>query len=69
MNWGFQELTLIAIIIVIYYFVRKGKSDKEEDNKKIKLTPKINIPEFCPHCKSPNLQKLKICEWCGNKIA
>lgn len=26
------------------------------------------IPHICPVCKSPNPQKIRICEWCGNKI-
>jgi len=28
----------------------------------------IIIPESCPHCKSPNSKKIRICEWCGNQI-
>ncbi len=28
----------------------------------------IIIPDTCPHCKSPNLKKNRICEWCGNQI-
>ena len=68
MNFGFQEWILIAFIIVFFYFVRKGKSKKEDNKNNIQLTPKINIPEYCPHCKSPNAKKIKNCEWCGNQI-
>ncbi len=28
----------------------------------------ILVAEFCPQCKNPNTQKLKICEWCGGQI-
>jgi hypothetical protein len=32
-------------------------------------TDNINeFPSICPHCKSPNNKKLKICEWCGGKM-
>jgi uncharacterized membrane protein YhaH (DUF805 family) len=26
-----------------------------------------DIPNTCPHCKSPNTKKLRECEWCGNR--
>lgn len=26
------------------------------------------IPEKCPHCKNPNSQKTRLCEWCGGQI-
>jgi hypothetical protein len=28
----------------------------------------INVPDFCPLCKSPNPKKIRLCEWCGNHI-
>lgn len=28
----------------------------------------IIIPDSCPHCKSPNIKKIRLCEWCGNQI-
>jgi len=28
----------------------------------------IIIPDVCPHCKSPNSKKIRLCEWCGNQI-
>ena len=27
-----------------------------------------SIPDTCPHCKSPNAKKIRLCEWCGNQI-
>jgi hypothetical protein len=27
-----------------------------------------SIPDDCPHCKSPNTKKIRLCEWCGNQI-
>lgn len=26
------------------------------------------IPDSCPHCKNPNIRKLRVCEWCGSQI-
>lgn len=26
------------------------------------------IPDSCPHCKNPNTKKIRLCEWCGNRI-
>ena len=28
----------------------------------------VEIPINCPHCKSPNSKKIRLCEWCGNQI-
>lgn len=28
----------------------------------------VIIPDSCPHCKSPNSKKIRLCEWCGNQI-
>ena len=73
-NIGFQECLLFAGIFIFFYFVRKGKTSKDENpktnytNKVINKTPAIDIPETCPYCKSPNSQKIRTCEWCGNQI-
>lgn len=32
------------------------------------ITPDEQIPAKCPHCESLNINKLKVCEWCGNKM-
>jgi len=29
---------------------------------------KSDIPDTCPHCKSPNTKMLRECEWCGSQI-
>ena len=26
------------------------------------------MPILCPHCKSPNLKNIRLCERCGNEI-
>jgi len=70
----FGGLVILAIIIIISYFINKGKtsedenSDKKNINKVINKKPDIDIPETCPHCKSPNSKKNRLCEWCGNQI-
>ena len=73
-GFGNSEWIVIVIIITILYFYIKGKNKSNNDNNlKEKNTPtvdsnKINIPDTCPHCKNPNTKKIRLCEWCGNKI-
>jgi hypothetical protein len=40
-----------------------NQSSSSEIEEKI-----IVVPEICTHCKSPNSKKIRLCEWCGNKI-
>ena len=73
---GTQEILLFTIIVIflfLNYFTRKGKKDMENQknsgiDKNLNTPSKINIPETCPQCKSPNTNKLRLCEWCGNQI-
>ena len=49
------------------------RADKKNENKPIEQNStadnvSVIIPEICPHCKSPNTQKIRICEWCGSQI-
>jgi hypothetical protein len=48
----------------------KFKSDNQ--HSKIEQNVDINldfeIPDTCPHCKNPNIKKIRLCEWCGNQI-
>ncbi len=73
-NFGFQELLLFSVLFIFFYFVRKGKTSKDENpktnntNKLINKIPDIDIPETCPHCKNPNTKKMRECEWCGSQI-
>jgi hypothetical protein len=39
------------------------------ENKLLEFNDGIETPITCPSCKCPNPNKLRICEWCGNKIA
>ena len=50
------------------------RADKKNENKPIEQNStadnaSVIIPEICPHCKSPNAKRIRICEWCGNQIA
>ena len=77
-NLGFQEILLLSIILIpvliIRYFIRKGRKDMMESHDKINNNKLQNnssglvIPKICPHCKSPNIKLIRSCEWCGNQI-
>jgi hypothetical protein len=75
---GVTEIFVLIVIIATIYTV--VKTSRNRFNKQIKAhleeseisisikEPEIEVPDTCPHCKSPNTKKLKICEWCGNQI-
>jgi uncharacterized membrane protein YhaH (DUF805 family) len=49
------------------------RADKKNENKPIEQNStadnvSVIIPEICPHCKSPNAKRIRICEWCGSQI-
>lgn len=44
---------------------KKLYNTNEIINHKSKET---DIPLSCPHCKSPNVNKTVVCEWCGNQM-
>jgi hypothetical protein len=44
----------------------KTSIPKVSDSKN--FNDNLIIPESCPHCKSPNSKKIRICEWCGDQI-
>lgn len=63
------------IFFTIYLFLRKpidielDTMTLRESNLNSNSSFNTTItPETCPHCKSPNTQKNRICEWCGNQI-
>ena len=63
------------IILIIYFFLRKPifayQETKTPEKTNLNTNPELNIriiPETCPHCKSPNTKKIRLCEWCGNQI-
>lgn len=72
-EWTF--ILLVLILGVFYFFNRKGSKEiKKEDsinykNKSLVDQEKIDIPITCPHCKNPNINKIRECEWCGNKLS
>ena len=44
-------------------FIKNDLLFPEEDTNSL-----IEVPSICSNCKSPNNNKLKICEWCGGKM-
>ena len=79
MSQVFALIGVFSLIgLIIYFFVRSPLtiiSNNHQSNVKnfssssteFKHT-NILIPDSCPFCKSPNVNKLRLCEWCGNQI-
>ena len=66
-------LIIIIPIIVVLFAIRSQQNKKREPKNKDAMRKeeerKIDIPITCPHCKNPNMKKLKTCEWCGLSFA
>jgi hypothetical protein len=70
--------SLIGSIGLIIYLIARKPVSVNNINKPIIQNPQILpnqnidqeiiIPDTCPHCKSPNTKKIRLCEWCGNQI-
>ncbi len=45
------------------YLKENQNNDKVVDGNLVAI-----IPNTCPHCKNPNTQKIRLCEWCGYRI-
>ena len=63
-------LLLIGVFIVVFRRNRvrtriKNKEFEKEDESRL---DSAIIPSACPHCKNPNANRIRICEWCGHKI-
>ena len=77
-GWGAIGFFLGLIGLIIYLISRKPVLTNQNTNQQfVQKTPTINsqpnipsliIPDTCPHCKSPNSKKIRLCEWCGNQI-
>lgn len=78
MSQGWAFISILSLIgLVIYLIARKPISVNNINQPIIQNTPivpthnitqSIIIPDTCPHCKSPNTKKIRLCEWCGNQI-
>lgn len=66
----------LIIVFAIYFIFRfcynyfkYGHSHKKNPlNEQSYQVKEITIPDKCPHCKNPNISKMKICEWCGGNV-
>jgi len=67
---GMQDILLVLLIAITFYFlfIRPNKKRIEQEKIKKEQGKQIIIPDTCPHCKNPNTKKLQVCEWCGNEI-
>jgi hypothetical protein len=71
---------LLLIFMIAYVFIVKTSTNDENNNpipiqsddskihNKLSYEEKIIVPDTCPHCKNPNVKKIRLCEWCGNQI-
>ena len=75
---GQEYICLFVFLFVTFLFVKgkkhrlRGADGSDEHAREIKDENKNNeiklLPDTCPHCKSPNTKKIRLCEWCGNQI-
>ena len=67
-----QVLIFGSIFLIMYFFVIRPQKKKQKSLNHSETTLEQNdnkeIPENCPHCKSPNSKRIRFCEWCGNQI-
>jgi amino acid permease len=71
--WGVTTCLFWIVVLPFYIYTRKkhpilNKSKINNEKNNSSVFSKIVIPEICPHCKSPNTKKIRLCEWCGNQI-
>ena len=74
-GFGLGEWLVLIVIVLVIYFFRKGskdiknnKSASRNETSILNTENKIPILDTCPHCKNPNTNRLRNCEWCGNQI-
>lgn len=69
--------TLFFGCYFLYYFSNRKDPLKDERPNSVTIHSvvadeakknEVVIPGECPHCRNPNTNALRTCEWCGNKI-
>lgn len=79
-NPSLWPLSILLLILILFYFAIKSSKENSND-KKLNMDKKkqneeitdedisdLEIPKNCPHCKNPNMDRRRMCEWCGNPI-
>jgi hypothetical protein len=61
------EKIIAEVSRTLTFYTVDIESDSESDSESDQDV-EIVIPETCPHCKSPNTKKIRLCEWCGSQI-
>lgn len=79
-NRAALPLAILLLIFFLFYITtkrtkensndKKLNMDKKEQNEEItdEDISDLEIPKNCPHCKNPNMERRRMCEWCGNPI-
>jgi hypothetical protein len=73
--WIFLGSFLGPIGVLLYINAKKPNRDQSEINNRTnnnnysqRSINMVNLPDNCPHCKSPNTKRIRLCEWCGSQI-
>ncbi len=64
----YKNNSIFAFIPCSLEIVSHEKGMKTSNSSNIITSETLIIPEICPHCKSPNSKKIRLCEWCGSQI-
>ena len=76
-----REIGIFALLPVIslfafFLYLRFSSLDWSHEEPSVEIEEhdvaeeldSSEIPDVCPHCRNKNVQKLRECEWCGNKV-
>jgi hypothetical protein len=71
--WGI--ITCLFWVVALPLYLSKRKKHPIINKHKINIeinqssaSSEMAFPVICPHCKSPNTKRTRLCEWCGNQI-
>ena len=74
-DWLFLNASNFFFVIVatLFYLSKNDPKVVEKNDQLVSDDIKTNqenivIPDTCPHCKNPNVKKIRLCEWCGGQI-
>ncbi len=69
----FSIIVFISLWLISFFIEGNSKNNIAENNINLSDMSSVNndrieIPNTCPHCKNPNIQRTNLCEWCGKQI-
>jgi hypothetical protein len=77
--WGWGLLFLVILLFSVFNkykwesifkenLTSHNENTQTSQNEETAPMDELIIPETCPHCKSPNEKRIRLCEWCGLQI-